>query len=356
MRPHLAILLPIFALSCASKSLDLQATPHVTPSKDPTVLGSIDEQVTNIAVDDERLYWMGSQGQFTGFGGFSLRGCEKKNCASTLVTYDSGEAEPAGSFGVENGQIYWFHFHSEEPSPRWDLRGCDVSGCASAARMVVADIAWQNSPVAYSSDAVYLGLTRIPLSGNAPALAIATVAASTDWIMTIGIQDDYLYWVEPSPGLTGTLRRAFTSGDSAPEDLAHDVEIAPPPYFRSELAFDSSYVYWTQGTLKGAIERCPLAGCTGAPEVVAAPIRSPLTARIDGSKIYWLHDSSTQGFEVSSCTLGNCTQASLLASGVDGANALAIDDQYLYTASTDHGLNPDLPWNNPMAQIRRFPK
>lgn len=370
---RLIILLPILALACGQKSLDLQAAPHITPSTDPTVVGTIDEQVGPIAVDDERLYWMGTQGQFhhggaNPIGGRALRSCEKRDCSRSLVTYDSGDAESAGAFGVQDGQIYWFHYSAESPYHPWSILACDVSGCGSGPRTVVAHVELYPDVVGYASDAIYLDLSRIPLSGNTAPVAVATFPELG--LEAFGIHGDYLYWAErqppPGPPLSpkpAPLRRARTSGDTPPETLAESVEIFGYPYAgrdpypsTSTLVFDSSYVYWNQGTLDGEIDRCPLAGCSGAPEVVVAPIRWPLVVVVDGSKVYWLHDSSAQGFQVSSCTIGDCASPDLVASALAGSNVLAIDDQYLYSATSDRALDPDLTWNNPVAQIRRFLK
>ena len=73
-----AIFLAISPIACARKSLDLQAPAHIAPSKDPTVIGTIDEQVGQIAVDDERLYWFGSQGENPSAGGLRCAAARNK--------------------------------------------------------------------------------------------------------------------------------------------------------------------------------------------------------------------------------------------------------------------------------------
>lgn len=360
---YIAILVSVFALSCARKALDLQANPHLTASRDPTSLGSIDEQVGPIAVDAERLYWLGSQGGYTDGGGASLRSCKKQACAESVVTYDADEAEPSANFGVENGQIYWAHFLGTDNvgRPSWSLSACPVSGCAGAPRAVVADVSDVYS-VAYASDAIYLGGYRVALSGDAPPLALD--ATITDY-GRLGVHENYLYWVDNQSALPGmeTLHRILTNGTGTAETLANGVELSPygsvnvaNRYFASEFAFDSSYIYWSQGTLSGAIVRCPLTGCPGAPEIIVSPVRTPLTIVVDGSQLYFLHDSASHGFQISSCTIGDCAAPKLIASGLDSTNALAVDDQYVYTASTGATLDPSIEWTNPSANIRRFPK
>jgi hypothetical protein len=368
------MIFPVLALACGQKSLDLQAAPHITRSADPTVVGTIDEQVGPIAVDAERLYWMGSQAQQRISGGTALRSCKKEDCAGSLVTYDAGEAELSFGFGVQNGRIYWFHFLGYPASSPWSIQSCDVSGCAAETRTLPTEpnLDSPSYPTAYASDAIYsstlsldgisTGLYRIPLTGNAAPVAVATAAGQ---VLALGIHGDYLYWAEgPAAQLIPpcTLRRVRTSGDATPETLANNVEIvryesdyAPfPALVASVFAFDSSYLYWNQGTLDGAIDRCPLTGCSGAPEVVVAPIHSPLALLVDGSKAYWVHDTRSQGFAVSGCTIGDCASPDLITFDMDGSNALALDDQYLYTATTDRALDSYVPWHNPVVQIRRF--
>jgi hypothetical protein len=192
------------------------------------------------------------------------------------------------------------------------------------------------------------------------------IATTNDAVSVLSLHGDYLYWLEglrrayPVPL---ALRRARTSGDAPPETLVENVEIAPYPdqnYYTGanelSLAFDSNYVYWNQGTLDGAIVRCALSGCSGTPELVVPKIDWPIALLLDGSKLYWLHDTNSQGFAVSSCTLGDCASPALLASGLNVGNALAIDDQYLYSVTTDGGQYPDVTVYNPVARIRRFPK
>jgi len=375
---RLLIMLPVLALACGSKSLDLQAAPHITSSTDPTVVGAIDEQVSRIAVDGERIYWMGSQGWFSteGFRGTTaLRSCKKADCENSLVTYASELAGTQFGFAVQEGQIYWFDFRYPSSEPLWSIFACDVAGCAAGTptRTTPSELDRYGRAVAYGSDAIYAsvhldggdstGLYRIPFPGHTGPAKLITIA--TGDVLALGIHGDYLYWVEgaavtPAPP-PSTLWRAHVSGNETPQTLAKNVQLAGygsglDPDYPRVLAFDSSYIYWHQRTLDGAIERCPLSGCAGAAEVVVAPIRSPLSVLVAGSKLYWIHDTQAQGLALSSCTIGNCVSPELNAPYLASITALALDDQYLYTATTDHAPPPLPIWNHSLSQIRRLPR
>jgi len=372
---RLLIMLPVLALACGSKSLDLQAAPHITSSTDPTVVGAIDEQVSRIAVDAERIYWMGSQGWWSpdGVAPTALRSCKKADCENSLVTYDSGHAGPEFGFAVRDGQIYWFHFLGPFSKPRWSIFACEVAGCkgGTPTQTTPSGLDGYGLAVAYGSDAIYASVQldadsitvyRIPFPGHTGPAELTTSA--TGDVLALGIHGDYLYWAEgeatPTPP-PSTLRRARVSGNETPQTLAKNVQLANYGYGADVLcprglAFDSSYIYWRQGTLDGAIQRCPLSGCAGAAEVVVAPIRSPLSVLVADSKLYWIHDTRAQGLALSSCTIGNCASPELNAAYLASITALALDDQYLYTATTDHAFPPVSTWDHSLAQIRRLPR
>ncbi|MET0790446.1 MAG: hypothetical protein ABW061_02905 [Polyangiaceae bacterium] len=190
---RLLILLPILSLACGQQSLDLQAAPHITPSNDPTVLGTIDEQVGPIAVDAERLYWMGriARGSFGEVA--ALRSCKKEDCAGSLISYDSNAAAQ-GAFRVQNGQIYWFHQLADADSGQWCLLRCDVSGCSAGSQAVLvagqlgfelavgSDAIYYDVPLSKDSAVPLVGLYRVPLSGNTAPTAVAQVTDAAEFV------------------------------------------------------------------------------------------------------------------------------------------------------------------------------
>ncbi|HWZ92888.1 MAG TPA: hypothetical protein VNW92_28680 [Polyangiaceae bacterium] len=365
----LALLACGLALSCGNRAVELSTPPRLEPSTEPTTLGSINEHVGSLAVDDHRLYWTGAFAGYnerTGETGVALHSCEKDRCAESVVTYDSSRVENSG-FGVHDGAIYWTVVTSLETLSR-DIISCATTGCTGAPRVFYTDPINGASLLAYGSDAIYFydsasQIERMPYSGSAQP---QSVAATVDYPQNLAINGDYLYVLESSSTDRGIiLQRTRTDGSTQLETLAEQLKIlgttavsdgydGPPRY--ANLAFDAMYVYWTSNTLTGSIQRCPLTGCVGSPETLTAPIRAPTTLRLDGGKAYFQYYDVSLGNTLTSCTLPHCEPSTPIAHGLDDWNVIAIDDRYVYTASTDQMPSPELLWDFPSAQIRRFAK
>ncbi|HEY5372681.1 MAG TPA: hypothetical protein VIK01_03305 [Polyangiaceae bacterium] len=340
----------------------------MTSSSDPTVLAVINERVSAIVVDAQRIYWLGSVGGSFG----TLHSCEKQNCVGSLVTYGTaGNAtlgSPIGVIGVAGGQVYWWELEADNNGIA--LKACELSGCEHGARTVASHVV-ETGAAAFSADYAYVvtgytlpgAMLRIPLTGNdaQPEQVFATggseigVGCSTCDMTSLAVQGDYLYW----QGLAGqgnansTINRARVDGGGEVEVLADHLGIGSP----ASLTLDASYVYWSDGLLSGSIVRCPLTGCVGAPESLVGPVRLPTTVRVDGPNLYWQQATTASGLVISSCALATCAPSQPIARGVDDTAVLAIDDEYLYTATTDQKVEPgDLDWTNPSASIRRIRK
>lgn len=62
------------------------------------------------------------------------------------------------------------------------------------------------------------------------------------------------------------------------------------------IAVDASGVYFTErGAGTGRVLRCPLAGCVGAPEVLATGEGLPLGIALDATHVYWANEATTAG-------------------------------------------------------------
>jgi hypothetical protein len=77
---------------------------------------------------------------------------------------------------------------------------------------------------------------------------------------------------------------------------------------------------------------------------------------VDGGQEYFQYDDAALGNSLASCTLPRCQPSAPIAHGLDDWNVVAIDDRYIYTATTDQMQSPDARWDFPSAQIRRFAK
>jgi hypothetical protein len=368
-----ALLLCVLALSCGRRSVELSAPPRLETSTDPSVVGSINEQVGWLTVDDQRLYWSGRFADYnseSGGTGAALHSCEKAHCAETLVTYDPSRLDTSSGFAISNGQIYWIQLKSWENASSFQLVTCPATGCEAAPRVISVSDAGHFWSVAYGPDAMYFSgrvnvgdIFRVPFSGDAePQRVVSSPDPDPEKLQSLTVNGDYVYELAPlnHPGVM--LRRARTDGSGALETLAGPLKIlwqevdaeALSPYVN--LAFDATYVYWTSNTLSGAIQRCPLSGCVGPPETLASPIRAPTALRLDGDKAYFQYFDTALGNSLASCTLPHCEPSAPITDGLDDGNVVAIDEQYVYTASSQHLPMPATSWDDPTAQIRRFPK
>ena len=349
--------LPLLMAACGSHPVDLDHST-LTPSADPTSVGTVREQVMQIAVDGERLYWSGSANYLNGSsaGPLSLHGCAKSDCVGTFITYGNSTASPI--FAVQRGEIYWLRDDAQGGS---DLVASSVSD-PSATRVVLTRtqsvlMMAVDSRSVYVSDGVTI--SSVPLGGAARATQLAMITGG--YASTLQVQGDYLYWLGSVGQIHGTVQRSRTDGTGTLETVASGFELDSSTqgtwrFNLGGMALDRDYVYWGVNVNAGSIQRCPLAGCTGAPEVMATPIRAPSAVLVDGGKLYFQHETDAFQYAVSSCTFGHCDQPTTLAERVNTPNVLALDDRFLYTATTGQDLSPTDQQVTPVAQLRRLPK
>jgi hypothetical protein len=89
------------------------------------------------------------------------------------------------------------------------------------------------------------------------------------------------------------------------------------------ITTDDTCVYWTD---RNAIWACPLEGCSGAPEALAA-IAGPVALAVDDANVYWAY--ADEGL-VFSCDKRACREPSIVATKQTGATAVASDGAYVY--------------------------
>ena len=361
-------------IGCGRREVELSTPPHLESSPDPTILGSINEQVGWLTVDEERLYWVGTfattewETYQAGNTGSALHSCSKAHCSDSLATYDATSVDAYWGLRLRQGEIYW----QKRQGARADVVACPVAGCSGAPRVVVYGGLDRSLSVVLGADAMYydepgMGLLRKPFSGQAnPEQLLSVSVSNSESIFGLAIHGDFLYWFSQSnaPNVSSVaLRRTRATGGSDAETLAEHLQVlrswAPQntaAFTHPGLAFDETYVYWTENTLTGSLRRCPLAGCRAAPEVLASPIRAPLNLLVDGTTGYFQYDDTLYGNSLARCLLEHCEPSAPIVSGLDGWDAIAIDDRYVYAATTEQGPNPDQPWDTPDAHIRRFAK
>jgi len=360
---NIRTLIPLLAtsltmLGCAAKALDLDA-PVIEPSTEPDVLGTLPELMTKLVVDDERLYWAG-----WGPTRLVLQSCQKQDCAATLVTYDAQSNALASLFSVRGGHVYWYRDGTGE------LVSCPIAGCNGSPRIVATNLTRETAGSFYLGSGAFDGddrfyFTDLTQTGGTTIFSISLtqpsprqpIASSSRAGALVGVDSAYayLFTAEDEQHRAG-LSRAHKDGSSAVETIATDVKRAYSVGFA--FATDQTAIYWTNNVLAGSINRCPIAGCTGASEIVTGPVRAPQNLLIDDSNLYYVYEEQSGQLALATCELPACAQSTPvpLPEGLFRPELLALDDQYLYMVTSK------LDWfslhgeTGVSGNIRRLPK
>ncbi len=72
--------------------------------------------------------------------------------------------------------------------------------------------------------------------------------------------------------------------------------------------------------------------------------------------LYFEYDDYQLGKSLARCSTTRCEPSAPLVSGLNGWSAVAIDDRFIYVATTEQETNPDQQWDFPSATIRRLAK
>ena len=228
-----------------------------------------------------------------------------------------------------NEEILW---GNDWVTAHWAVRGCEAPSCAGG-------------PTQYIPDTANIGALRFVPAENRlfwdqdgeihvmawPGGADNIFVQSQNSISSIAYDDEYLYWVDfqamgdvdiRRQNLDGTggavnmvlnrpvsLGRIAVSADAIFWAEGGDVVSAPLPNGIGtdepdpvgsaggdvwEVHVDDEHVYWpARGASTGSVQRCPLDGCGGAPEILAEGIDNPWSMNQDDVAVYWVSDSGS---------------------------------------------------------------
>ncbi len=308
--------------ACSGRAIDLDqasGTVSARASGADTVLLNLkatNPLLSDILVDDTRLYWINGNGD--------LQGCLKDNCAHSVTNYANAIAKGSDQWSplvaVGGGYVYWFASDNT-------LYSCPSTGCGNTPTKVIQDSsipALELVSVAADAGFVYwtsaLDLYRCAPTGcgSAPEL-VAPV--KTDSVTYSG---DNAYWVDNDPNDNGVfssdsknaLRTAPKDGSTPPTTVLTDSV--------AWVAADETNVYWTN--FSNHVLRCPVSGCTDSPTVVNADDTQKGYLELDGSGFYWQEDPLNSG-AVHFCPLGDCSSETALTP--TNVQSFAVDTQYL---------------------------
>jgi hypothetical protein len=285
------LVLPVAATGCGGRYVDLgEDKDHPI---EPDVLGpgvsvvAEDQQdAIEVVVDEEHLVWRSRLwDRRTAEGPYQpsiqpsyVRGCLKDDCMSTTITYAFGWID--SNVVANDGAVYWQSFVVPGPF-NVSIFSCSTTGCIDSPRTVLSGM--QVDSIAADEKHLYWrsrfdsAVLRRSLSGESKVEAVALNVLAEHVI----VGDTHVYWDERA-GNTRVIRRAPKAGDETPSTLVGDQ--AP-----GALAIDDKFVYWTAERADGAIFRCPLSGCEGAPTLLIADQQKPMALVTDGKTMTWVN-------------------------------------------------------------------
>lgn len=364
----------VASTGCGSKAVDLGGSQtELVPSRDPAVVGTVHQRVVQLAVDEQRLYWLGDLDS----SATVLQSCEKSNCAGSVVTFDQ-RVSAFNPFALVAGWVYWAHVESTETTRAQSGDG--------AGEELTLQTPTQAPPMAYGANAAYLftnpgetgggDLASVPLPAGGAPRTITAISPSAQ-ILRLVATANYLYWLEQDqvPDQTNRLLRVRSDGSTQSEELASDLYLAPIQETTlgtetsgalgiaegTGLVADERYVYWVDSALNGTIQRCPVAGCANGPEVVLSAVRTPRNLLLDGDTLYFVYELDAYQYAVAKCDPNQCALSAPLGQDLASSSAIAVDDTWLYFATTSQYVGPNIAADvtgtpHPVAQIRKVPK
>jgi hypothetical protein len=341
--------LPAVMTACGGRNVVLDEEHYTIP---PDVIGpgvsvvAEDQQdAIEVAVDAERLVWRSRKLEKAnaGYRPSYVRGCRKDDCVSTTITYAHGEIDL--NVVANQGNVYWWQ-RVQESSVDGSILTCPMTGCIDSPQTVLTNIGF--GPMSVDEEYLYWGsgsdsaVLRYSLTRQSKVEVIALNLFASHVIAG----DAHVYWDEPLPAdrphleqTQRVIRRAPKTGDQPPQTLVEDQA-------RGALVIDDKFVYWAVERPDGAIFRCPLSGCEGAPMLLIADQQMPTALVTDGRTMTWVNVAgwgfgrgpdlvrgSVMHCNVEACaaTLQTWSTQTFPSSGI----SLAADDSDVYWIATN---------------------
>jgi len=351
---------------CGARTIHLDGKPSDGGSSNPnstpdaiapgvSIVIENEETAMRIAVDDARVYWLSrlpdnpsaSRARFA-----RVRSCQKSDCAATIVTYDELSADLGGGtfhyfqeLAVHGGNVYWAR---SSGTADHSILSCPSAGCSGPPKTVVSNVRLTTMAVdethVYWTFYVDGAIMRRSLTGADAPQAIALNESQPDQIL---VDATHVYWIANRGMAHAAVKRVAKQGGEPPVTLVMEQNQA------SSLALDSDFFYWANDYSVGAISRCPLSGCAGAPAMLIAGQAHPSALVTDGKSIFWMNwtgePTGVQGrAAVLRCPVGACASALetlAIQTFASGGLSMAVDQSDVYWVAqgedaTNYGVFP----------------
>jgi hypothetical protein len=311
--------------------------------REPTVMATHQYGAVSLAIDDTRVYWITQGVPETLPGQFPrecsvVRSCAKDDCAGTVVTYAYLQSLPR-YLAVNQNSVFWDRTGGRTPIPQ--IVSCPITGCRGEPLVIASGI----SPISLVADESHVywqssdaALLRCPVQGcvGAPELVASLDQFSPQDTLTL--DGSNLYWLTGNgaakPGGVATVPK----DGSAPARSIVEGVLMP-----RSLAIQGDTVYWSESYTGGAVKRCPFAGCSATPMVLASSVELPALLDVDGDRAFWFlstgmwygqagQDAPAQLVQ---CSVDGCgSSPTVLVTEPHGPVALAVDSTHIYWAAS----------------------
>jgi hypothetical protein len=208
-----------------------------------------------------------------------VRGCVLPDCEGGVQTFVPGLNLFGMTYHEDSATLYW-NQGDEIHQRTWPGGTPSVFlGMAGNPRSMTTDDAFVYWTAALAANDAHL--RKSPLDGG-PFVELAIDRPDAG---DIEVGPDFIYWAEGSQIYFAPLPNGIGGG-------------APPPFGSSgttvrRTAIDDTHLYWTSTSMDiGTIQRCPLDGCAGAPEVLGQS-QQPWGITLDQDAVYWVTEQGS---------------------------------------------------------------
>ena len=277
------------------------------------------------------LYWIADRA-----AGCAIVRCEKNDCANTLVPVV--QVESTGLWGIEVRRDILYAADARS------IFSCSTVGC-SKLKIIVGDA--EASAVAFDDVNVYWSrrgksaIYSCSLDATCQQIDVVEDSDRTDAV-ELAVDQATLYWIQTEdayPRNPGSVRMAAKDGSGVWATFAGVQNQA------ASLTLRNGLVYWATSFTVGTIARCPLAGCSGSPQILARNQYFPHFVDPAGDMIFWMNGSTLpedpRSVEVMGCRTADCAATlEVLDQGLGASSGtrsrafpsreLVVDDDAIY--------------------------
>ena len=254
-----------------------------------------------------------------------VRRCAKTGCVDATSLWTSSEASIAGPHMLAI-DLNYAYFATDIASNRYLYR-CQLGGCASSPQQIGTTPAPPSGNFeaftvegnSFLFSGTYSGVREAPLAGGAVARTYSNFAGTGFPAATPG----FVVW---SDKFGGGVRQCARTGSGC----TSSTELTPNVTATEIVTFVDRAIFVVSAGSGAEIQSCNIAGCSGAPVVIAKETAAVTGLAVDATGIYW----TTAGGAVRACknaTVG-CGAAGVveLATGQTNAGAVATDAIFVY--------------------------